>query len=1458
MSPPARAEDRVRDILGTPSNRHKLVNTYPEYWVDGKPFVPYGGSFFYHRLPRDRWAEELNRLKEIGFNSIDLLTMWNWHEPAEGSLDFDGHTNPRRDLKYALRLADQLGFKVFLRPGPYLTGEWRNGGYPDWLLSRPEYAMSKQIMLEGHYPLLSLLQYADSERAAAGWLNNETHLRYTRGWLGEVLGLARPYFADAGGPIVAIQVDDDQAADAGNYNGPVFWKYMDLLRLYMKEATRASHLPYYLNGDEMRVNADANDATEEPFLNLGQHYPSQEDLVHTKFLLEILKTQPLTIPGHSEFQTKWFPSPKDPYAIANDASIQLMTMSVMFHNGLKLLEFYPSADTLYPAGYETEEANRLYAWDAAVNYEGNETERAVSTRRFGRLVKGMGPLLGSSHLLPDAGLVYPMSTYSQAELTGKEAGYVAAFSKRVLWSAVPAQYNLELIDVDHSPLVNLQRYRVLLLPNLVSCPADQRRYPHLARYSEKAQRLLREYVSTGGTLAIFPSLPKGTIVSDLLGPFGESRYVERGSALKFDDGTESAARTSYTTLSLSTADPTNVGVFARDSAGGVVGARLGFGKGEVVFFGADIAARATLPALMKRLVTARKVHAVGRDSGVYVTELVADSGSLPFEKREKPGFAFVGITNARTKEARITEIRATDPRSSDLAGPAAQRYLRMPGIVLPPRQSLLMPVHVPLNSALWDIAPGLEDPDEITYATAELSALDYDGSALRLEFTAPAAGEAALRLAARPTRASIDGVAAQVEDDKTRNLYIVKIPPGDKPHFIRVLELGYPREEPRVNIDPGGPWIAGETHELRVQVENPKQTELEGELDVTAGRLLKDAAAQTARVPGASSREFRVPVEIPADAPENQLVDIRAILRVKNTTSSRVWHTDVRIHHPFEITVAPMTKFPLREDQGFPLIHPTLVSAALPAAAFVQVRIRNHVASEQTVAVSAKGPGLKLTPAQSSLAIPANAERTVEIRANALNGSGAYRFDIVLSTGAYTSKEEVLLAAVKEGEAIAYVYDYDRDGFDDIVMENARLRMFISPGAGGRAFGFTLKGSGANAFNAVGGMRDSFTTYFLPEELKKLPKNSGRTLMGLANRPYSARIVAASGDQAEISLEYTAPDIYPKGVRLVRTLTLPGTGNVMLTRTTIEPFGTAQPQAYVMENAVPFKVFERPNYQRWFVPGMAPAEFAASKTVDLPGATRFIATVNRNTGEIFAVIPLSRTARWQVASEKHCASLRLIYPDLPKGGAARTYRAAFYLGRASPAELEEIAAALMRDQQGRDVERGGCDEVGCAAARGREHPGERDRAGESADGAEHVHGRGEGGGPVSAQIGGGRPARAEREIHSEGRQGEAADESDDAMSMRHRYERDGGEPEAEHGRQASGERPSAASINRIDRQAARPGGQRAEIQRDGRVDAGRVDSKAEALAKIRQQPAEAEEEREVGGEVLSQQEARVP
>ena len=101
-----------------------------------------------------------------------------------------------------------------------------------------------------------------------------------------------------------------------------------------------------------------------------------------------------------------------------------------------------------------------------------------------------------------------------------------------------------------------------------------------------------------------------------------------------------------------------------------------------------------------------------------------------------------------------------------------------------------------------------------------------------------------------------------------------------------------------------------------------------------------------------------------------------------------------------------------------------------------------------------------------------------------------------------------MLAAIEPGKSLAYAFDYDRDGFDDVILENQNIRCFISPHAGGRSFALVLKDSNHNAFNSVGGMRDTFAKRIEPTELQGLNEYTRMNWMGSTNRPYQLQVVS--------------------------------------------------------------------------------------------------------------------------------------------------------------------------------------------------------------------------------------------------------------------------------------------------------------------------------------------------------------
>ena len=80
------------------------------------------------------WEDRIKKARAMGLNTVSVYIFWNQLEPAEGKFDWEGDNDIRRFVK----LCQENGLWVALRPGPYVCAETEFGGYPAWLLTRAE------------------------------------------------------------------------------------------------------------------------------------------------------------------------------------------------------------------------------------------------------------------------------------------------------------------------------------------------------------------------------------------------------------------------------------------------------------------------------------------------------------------------------------------------------------------------------------------------------------------------------------------------------------------------------------------------------------------------------------------------------------------------------------------------------------------------------------------------------------------------------------------------------------------------------------------------------------------------------------------------------------------------------------------------------------------------------------------------------------------------------------------------------------------------------------------------------------------------------------------------------------------------------------------------------------------------------------------------------------------------
>lgn len=123
----------------------------------------FGTELEYYRSDPAHLEQRLQLCVAAGYTTIQTYVPWNVHESTRGRLDFTGQTKPvilsdhadeyqietpdreiaaggyesrvvaNTDLLGYIQACQRHGLSVILRPGPFISDEWRNGGLPDWL-----------------------------------------------------------------------------------------------------------------------------------------------------------------------------------------------------------------------------------------------------------------------------------------------------------------------------------------------------------------------------------------------------------------------------------------------------------------------------------------------------------------------------------------------------------------------------------------------------------------------------------------------------------------------------------------------------------------------------------------------------------------------------------------------------------------------------------------------------------------------------------------------------------------------------------------------------------------------------------------------------------------------------------------------------------------------------------------------------------------------------------------------------------------------------------------------------------------------------------------------------------------------------------------------------------------------------------------------------------------------------
>ena len=115
--------------------KHIFSFNKTQFELDGKPFQIISGEMHPARIPAQYWRHRVQMAKAMGCNTIAAYFFWNYHEVKEDVFDFK---TGNRNIAAFIRICQQEGMWVIVRPGPYVCAEWDFGGLPTYLLKIPD------------------------------------------------------------------------------------------------------------------------------------------------------------------------------------------------------------------------------------------------------------------------------------------------------------------------------------------------------------------------------------------------------------------------------------------------------------------------------------------------------------------------------------------------------------------------------------------------------------------------------------------------------------------------------------------------------------------------------------------------------------------------------------------------------------------------------------------------------------------------------------------------------------------------------------------------------------------------------------------------------------------------------------------------------------------------------------------------------------------------------------------------------------------------------------------------------------------------------------------------------------------------------------------------------------------------------------------------------------------------
>ena len=163
---------------------HEIIINNQYMTIGGQPVIPVMGEFHFSRYPKEKWEDVILKMKANGINIIATYILWILHEEIEGQFNWEGNN----DLRAFAKLCKRHHMYFYPRIGPWCHAEIRNGGTPDWILTK------KYI----------------GDRS-----NEPVYQQYVRKWHEQIALQLKGLMYKDGGPVIGIQLENEYRRGKG-------------------------------------------------------------------------------------------------------------------------------------------------------------------------------------------------------------------------------------------------------------------------------------------------------------------------------------------------------------------------------------------------------------------------------------------------------------------------------------------------------------------------------------------------------------------------------------------------------------------------------------------------------------------------------------------------------------------------------------------------------------------------------------------------------------------------------------------------------------------------------------------------------------------------------------------------------------------------------------------------------------------------------------------------------------------------------------------------------------------------------------------------------------------------------------------------------------------------------------------------------------------------------------------